>query len=113
MRSAAQEERKARNEAFFREVNERIEDTAGRLISHADEEWEYLCECADPQCTERVKLTRSEYAAVRSDPRRFVLAPGHIDRQVEHVLTADSERVVVEKDGLAGIVATELDPRTS
>ena len=113
MLNAAQEERLARNEAFFREVNERIEDTATRLASRDDEEWEYLCECGDPNCTERVKLTRAEYKVVRSDPRRFVLAPGHVDAQIEHVVRADAERVVVEKNGLAGIVATQLDPRTT
>jgi hypothetical protein len=110
--STTQQERLARNEAFFREVNERINDTADHLATASGEDkWEYLCECADPSCTERITLSRSEYEAVRADPRRFVLTPGHPNHEIERVVDADRERVVVEKEGLAGAVAAELDPR--
>lgn len=92
-------------------MNERIDDTAGHLNATVDDEWEYLCECADPACTERVTLTRSEYEAVRADPHRFVVCPAHQVPGIEHVVAADPEHVIVEKDGIAGVVAESLDPR--
>ncbi len=108
--SAEREARLARNEALFREVNERIADLAhgfGR-----DEAYEFLCECADLTCTERVALTAAEYEHVRSDGTTFVLAPGHANPEIEKVVARqDDDHVVVEKVGVAGAVAAELDPR--
>jgi hypothetical protein len=40
-----------RNEALFREVNERIEDVSTML--ERDEEMQFLCECDDPDCSRR------------------------------------------------------------
>src|SRR5207248_5026775 len=57
----AQEERIARNEALFREVNERIAESAQRFESHRAE---FVCECADQDCTERVEATLDEYERV-------------------------------------------------
>lgn len=112
MLSLSQQERLARNEAFFRDVNERINDSAQRLTVVSDaHDWEYFCECADPGCLERVSLTREEYEAIRADPTRFVLCPGHAIPEIERVVAIDAERMVVEKDGRAGMVATALDPR--
>ena len=106
----ATEERLAKNEAFFRQVNERISDvTEGRR----DDRYEFLCECSDPACTDRIELTRAEYEAVRADPRRFVLAQGHVSPEVEQVVERDETHVVVQKGGLAGRIAERLDPRTS
>jgi hypothetical protein len=49
------EERVARNEAHFGEVNERIEeihDDLGGAVGTP----EFACECADDTCTERIPL---------------------------------------------------------
>jgi hypothetical protein len=103
-------ERLAKNEAFFRQVNERIREIAG------DDDWyiqEFLCECGDPACTERIPLTVGEYEQVRSSPRRFVLLPGHMAPEVEHVVLHGGDHLVVEKVGPAGAIAAELDPRES
>ena len=69
-------ERSARNEMFFREVNERIDEVAATL-GDDDHRYEYVCECSDPTCTERIELSRAEYRSLRTDGARFVLAPGH------------------------------------
>jgi hypothetical protein len=106
----AQKERLARNESFFREVNERIGDIADRL-GQADAPYDYLCECSDPGCTERISLRRDEYEHVRADPTRFVLSPGHAMEEVEIVVRQHSDHVLVEKIGVAGVIAEELDPR--
>jgi hypothetical protein len=114
--SAIQQERLARNEAFFREVNEHIDGKADNLTAvkgNDDWEWEYFCECADPACVERVTMRRSEYEALRANPARFILCPGHAISAIEHVVAADPGRIVVEKDGRAATIALELDPRSA
>jgi hypothetical protein len=105
------EERLARNESFFRQVNERIKDVADG-IEGGDDRYEFLCECSDPSCTDRLTLTSAEYEEVRASPRRFVLAPGHVSPEVEHVVETQADHIVVEKDGVAGRIAADLDPRS-
>jgi hypothetical protein len=106
---AASEERLARNEAFFRQVNERMREIAeGR---DADS-FEFLCECSDAACTERIELTPAEYEHVRADAARFVLARGHVAPELEHVVEREADHVVVEKQGLAARIARRLNPRT-
>jgi hypothetical protein len=46
----------ARNEALWREVNERI-----KLVAETSSDMEFLCECADMECTETIKLSIAEY----------------------------------------------------
>jgi hypothetical protein len=106
---AAHEERLARNETFFREVNERINDIADAL--GRDESYTFLCECSDPGCAERITLTRQEYEGIRSDGKRFVLAAGHEVGEIERVVQRSEHHVVVKKVGRAGEVAAGLDPR--
>ena len=108
----AQEERLARNEAFFREVNERISEVAARL-GDDDHKFDFFCECADTSCTEQLSLSLAEYEYVRVEPTRFVLAPGHTVPEIEQVVDRGPAHVLVEKDGVAGEVAAELDPRST
>ena len=108
----SREERLAQNEAFFRSVNERIRDIAD---GHGSDPhgYEFLCECADPACVERLTLSLAEYEAVRADATRFVLADGHDDGMIEKVIEASPDHVVVEKVGVAAEVAEALDPRAA
>jgi hypothetical protein len=108
----SREKRLAQNEAFFRSVNERIRDLAD---GHGSDQhpYEFLCECGDPACVDRVALTLDEYEFVRADATRFVLAEGHDDGTIEKVVEASPDRVVVEKVGVAGEVAEALDPRSA
>ena len=103
-------ERLARNEAFFRNVNERISDAAGRYKGDGHV-YDFVCECSDPTCLERVHLTAKAYEAVRADPKTFVLAPGHDRASIEKVVQPGLDHVIVEKLGTAGTVAAALDPR--
>src|SRR5205085_1110819 len=75
--------------------------------------YEFLCECADAGCTERIELRPDEYEWVRSKPTRFVLARGHAAPDIEHVVEVEKTHIVVEKLGLAATVAARLDPRTA
>ena len=102
-------EKIARNEALFREVNERIAETAERFDT---DEARFVCECADPSCTERVDVTLTDYEGVREDGARFLLLPGHEDKRVESIVEIDGDHAVVEKQHpeVAGI-ARALNPR--
>ena len=106
----AREERLAHNEVVFRTLNEAIDQIAIGLGGPAP--FEFICECATSGCFERIKLTLTQYETVRGDGSRFILYPGHEDIEVELVVEAHSDYVVVQKDGIAGLVALEADPRT-
>jgi hypothetical protein len=96
----------ARNQALWRHVNERI----GALIDDAQNP-EFICECAQLDCTEKLQMTIAEYEAVRESPRRFPIAPGHQFEEFEHVIEENDRFMIVEKDGKAGEMAEKLDAR--
>ncbi len=100
----------ARTESLFRDVNERIAETADRLDVT---EGEFLCECADPACAERVEATLPEYEGVRSESTQFMLVPGHDVPEVEEVVAERPGHSVVEKvEPTIARRVTLLDPRT-
>jgi hypothetical protein len=102
-------ERLAKNESFFRQVNERIKDVADGFED--GQIYEFLCECSNPGCTERIELTSEEYESVRADATRFVLARGHAAPQIEQVVEREDKHDLVEKRGLAARIASRLNPR--
>ncbi len=106
------EERRAKNEVLFRTVNEAIEQQALRFGS-IDDEYEFFCECSSVECVERVALTLRQYEQIRADGTRFVLVAGHADPEVEQVVERTADHHVVEKDGPAGIIAEQDDPRSA
>ena len=103
------EERAGRNEALFREVNERIEEL--HAARSGEEIAEFVCECADDACSERIPVPLRVYEQVRSDPRRFIIHPGHQRSELEQVVETAERFLVVEKHGAAGRVAAATDPR--
>jgi hypothetical protein len=104
------EERIARNETLFREVNERIEDISRR--NAAGDGLEFLCECGRRDCLEALGVSRPAYEAVRSHGDRFLVAPGHQAPDVEHVVEEHEGYLVVQKMGEAGDIAEAADPRS-
>ena len=104
----------ARNDAIFRDANERIEAFAESMEAKQHGPLPFLCECADLTCTEIIRLTGSEYEALRRDPRRFATVPGHEGDEVWARVVEENDRyATIEKLGHAGEVAAELDPRSS
>lgn len=102
-------ERAARNEAVFRDANERIEERVDEL-SLVGGRTPFLCECDDPACVRPLRLTIAEYEAVREYPRRFIVAPGHWGGEAMVVREHDAYQVI-EKRGEEGSIAGALDPR--
>lgn len=112
-------ERIALNQSTFRHENERIEATAETmaLLGRVP----FICECADAECAEIVRLTLDEYEAVREHPRRFFNFPGHEALAVRSgaavVVANQGDYVLVDKIGIAGDIADETynhlgDPAT-
>ena len=103
------EERAARNEALFREVNEQVRAVAAQFGSRPEES-SFVCECSDDSCVEKIRVPVAVYERVRQDPRRFLLVPGH-DNEFERVVERAGGYVIVEKEGGAGRIAAHTDPR--
>jgi hypothetical protein len=104
-------ERVGRNDATFREANERVQSVAsmGTSIEHIP----FICECAEEDCTAIVRLSLDEYEDVRAQPMHFLNAPGHEVAAGPHgeVVERHERYVVVGKLGRAAEIAEALDPR--
>ena len=105
----AREKRMAQNEVLFREVNERVDAMAHRL--GPDVPYEFLCECANADCTFRLSLPPAVYETVREDPRQFVVLPLHYTPEVEDLVLKEDTYWIVRKTGDAGEYVEQLDPR--
>jgi hypothetical protein len=102
--SSLWEQRAARNEALFREVNENIaglEERHGATTTNPV----FLCECADAGCTDRLGVGLETYQRVRQEPRFFFVLPGHENPEIERVVEMHADYLVVEKTGEAGKIA--------
>ena len=105
--------RAARNQALYREINERV-----RAINLAFDSvlplGDWICECANQTCMERLSLTHEEYEGLRADGTRFAVVPDedHVFPEVD-VVERNERYWVVEKIGTAARVVQEVDPRTS
>src|SRR5689334_17850715 len=101
--SSLWEQRAARNEALFREVNENIADLEERYGTTTTEPV-YVCECADAGCAEQFGVDPDTYRRVRAQPRLFFVRPGHEQPQLERVVETHHAYLIVEKTGEAGDV---------
>lgn len=104
--SSLWEQRAARNEALFREVNENIASLEERFGATVTEPV-YVCECANTACAEQLAIDPETYRRVRQEPRWFFLRPGHEDAQLERIVERHRDYLIVEKTGAAGHVAEQ------
>jgi len=104
------EERIARNEARFRDINERLEHGM-RHVRHRPDLLEFVCECGDRQCEALVSLTFAEYEDVRRDSRHFAVRPGHVFPDTERVIATGDRFHVIEKFGEAVELTDAADER--
>src|SRR5262245_2685662 len=100
----------ARNEAFFRAVNEGIAEASQGFES---DDAEFLCECGDPHCTHRIEVPLDEYENVRAHPTRFLVRHGHAEPEIEEVVRDRRRYSIVEKvDRTAAAIVRRLNPRS-
>jgi hypothetical protein len=102
-------DRLARNEAMFRSVNERVEEV---VQPGPTEPIDFLCECGDAECVEKISLTRAEYESVRTDGAQFVVVAGHEIPAIESVVRRADRFLVVRKHPGEAEIALEADPRS-
>jgi hypothetical protein len=103
------EDRIARNEAIFRVGNERMAQWEERHEDGGRER--YLCECGDADCKEKIELTHSQYEYVRSEPRWFVVIPGHEEPEVESIIDEHDGWNLIEKHAEIAHIAEATNPR--
>ena len=103
----------AKNEAVFREVNERIRELSERLRSDAPTDLvSFVCECSAVECHQTVELTLGEYEEVRAEPRHFLAVLDHLwEPEFEREVRRTERYAVLEKIGEAADEAEERDPR--
>jgi len=91
--------RQARNEALFREVNERIAQLGSSAQAWSpDGTVEFLCECGvEGGCGQRVRVPIQTYERVRQQDDRFVVRPGHETPELERAVDWTDDYVVVDK----------------
>jgi hypothetical protein len=103
-------ERVGKNEALFREVNERIRELNDAFDAPTGGPVDFVCECSLEGCRDYVPLTLSEYEDVRSSATRFLVAPGHLwHLESEHEVARQPRYWIIEKTGRAADVAAEAD----
>ena len=102
-------DRIAKTESLFRDVNERIAEASERFESN---EAEFMCECGDPGCAERLEVPLSEYQRVREDGTTFLLNPDHVQPDVERIVGRRRGYAVVRKvDAVVARISRQLNPR--
>lgn len=84
------------NEHLFQAVNAAIRDVNEQL-GISDESEQYLCECSLQDCTQRIAMTRDEYAEARESPNRFLMVAAHRDPVHEEIVRTTDRYVLVEK----------------
>lgn len=100
--------RKERNQALFREVNERIADVAADLDAHAglapSPAYPFICECGKTGCREQVTVSLATYVSVTAQGDSFLVALGHERTAEEDVIWKTDDFVIVRpKDSSAGL----------
>jgi hypothetical protein len=101
----SREEKVARNERLFQEVNRQIEKLEESLGQ--PERLTILCECSKKHCLDTLDVEPAVYQRVRSRPLLFFVVPGHEDLEVERVVEQTRTFLVVEKVGRAAEVIRE------
>ena len=94
-------QRIVKNEQAFRDYNDRrlqhepVDETDDR------EPIPFVCECGDKDCHQALMMTAAEFTEAHSAPNRFIVKPGHVYPDVEHVVAEQPTFAVVEKQPAA------------
>jgi hypothetical protein len=100
----------ATKQVLFRDINEKLErlnTSFNEIIPLGD----FVCECADITCIERIAMTLAEYEELRAHPTRFAVRHGHLSPEGERVVEKRIGYTIVEKLGPASDYAVRYDPR--
>jgi len=93
---APAEERALHTEELARRLNEATAE------SSPEEAGEYVCECANPYCTETLEVSAEQLATLHSRPGFYLVVPGHQIPDFEETVMVSPEFVVVQKPDVLG-----------
>jgi hypothetical protein len=83
-------------ENVFRQINESF------LKLDRPEEWSrFICECADPACSDPIELSSSTMRSLHADANLYVVKPAHVNDDLEEIVEAFGAFVVVRKPALS------------
>jgi len=100
----------AETEALYRHVNEGIASAARRFEAG---EAEFVCECSDVGCADRIVAPLDDYERVRGEPTTFLLVPGHEEPSVERVVRRAPAYAIVDKvESTMRRIVRRLDTRS-
>lgn len=105
--------RAAQNQSLFRRVNAHLVEL-NQAFELLTDRSVFVCECARLECIQEIDMTLRDYERVRSNPRRFIVAPSdeHVVPDVECVVERNANYFVVEKIGVGAEVAEASLGRT-
>ena len=93
-------------QSLFRQVNERVLEVNGSLGPTARLA-DFVCECRDPECSDRLTLSVAQFDAVRRHASRHVVRPGHVEPGVERTVEVHKGFLVVEPVRTAPLVGSQ------
>jgi hypothetical protein len=103
------DEKLARNQALFREINERIMSLSTAFAAAHGVQLDLICECSDESCTNPIRVAIDDYQRVRASAIRFLIYPRHDIPRLEQVVDRGNGYEIVEKFGDAARVVAD-DP---
>lgn len=86
-----------KNEQAFRDYNNRRMQSEPVGETDDEELIPFVCECGDAGCIEALLITAQRFTEAHSAPNRFVVKPGHVYPDVEHVIAEYHNCCIVEK----------------
>jgi len=104
--------RAGKNQVLFRGANERVKEL-NEAFSLVAPLGEWMCECANVDCMERIEMSVAAYEAVRRHDARFFVSPSdrHFWPDVERVIEHNDGYWVVERIGRPGGAAAREEVR--
>ena len=93
------QKRRAENEVVFKLRNNAMKNVAKMVVPterNNDLPLNFVCECSNESCTEKIQLTIDQYDSARVSNRYFIVRPGHEQLDLESV-KLHGEFYVVEK----------------
>jgi hypothetical protein len=95
---------------LFRQVNERVLEV-NRDFGPTARLADFVCECADPECAQRLTLSVAQFDAVRTHEGRYVVQPDHVASSGERAVELHKGFAVVERLSDGGRLLAE--PQTA
>jgi hypothetical protein len=96
---------------MYRTVNLEVERASEEVGDGPHDRLEILCECGEDGCETTLDVTHAEYDEAHEQRDRFMVALGHEDEQIEHVVKRTPEYLIVDKFGDAERVAEAEERR--